>query len=151
MYSSNIVQLMNYIGFATWFSIGAAVACIPYLRWKCPDLERPIKVNLAFPVIYIVMTLVNTVFKCHFETFVGNTYFFIQLSLIFCVQAITILPMIQQPVETAIGLAMILSAVPVYFIFIKWTSKPAFINTFTSGGTQSLQRLLMVVPPSKQA
>lgn len=66
-------------------------------------------------------------------------------------QAITILPMIQQPVETAIGLAMILSAVPVYFIFIKWTSKPAFINTFTSGGTQSLQRLLMVVPPSKQA
>lgn len=76
MYSSNIVQLMNYIGFATWFSIGAAVACIPYLRWKCPDLERPIKVNLAFPVIYIVMTLVNTVFKCHFETFVGNTYFF---------------------------------------------------------------------------
>jgi len=120
--SSNIVQLMNYIGFATWFSIGAAVACIPYLRWKCPDLERPIKVNLAFPVIYIVMTL-----------------------------AITILPMIQQPVETAIGLAMILSAVPVYFIFIKWTSKPAFINTFTSGGTQSLQRLLMVVPPSKQA
>ena len=59
--------------------------------------------------------------------------------------------MIQQPVETAIGLAMILSAVPVYFIFIKWTSKPAFINNFTSGGTQSLQRLLMVVPPSKQA
>ena len=77
--------------------------------------------------------------------------YFIQLSLIVCVQAITILPMIQQPVETAIGLAMILSAVPVYFIFIKWTSKPAFINTFTSGGTQSLQRLLMVVPPSKQA
>ena len=60
---------MNYIGFATWFSIGAAVACIPYLRWKCPDLERPIKVNLAFPVIYIVMTLVNTVFKYHLEKF----------------------------------------------------------------------------------
>ena len=50
---------MNYIGFATWFSIGAAVACIPYLRWKCPELERPIKVHLAFPIIYIVMTLVK--------------------------------------------------------------------------------------------
>ena len=75
---------MNYIGFATWFSIGAAVACIPYLRWKCPDLERPIKVNLAFPVIYIVMTLVNTVFKNHFEKFVGFTYIlynFLKLSV----------------------------------------------------------------------
>ena len=49
---------MNYIGFATWFSIGAAVLCIPYLRWKCPELERPIKVHLAFPIIYIIMTLV---------------------------------------------------------------------------------------------
>ena len=112
---------MNYIGFATWFSIGAAVACIPYLRWKCPDLERPIKVHLAWPVIYIIMTL-----------------------------AITILPMIQQPVETAIGLAMIFSAVPVYYVFIQWKSKPAFINKITNGGTSSLQRLLMVVPPSKQ-
>ena len=50
---SNIVQLMNYIGFATWFSIGAAVACIPYLRWKHPELERPIKGNLVFPFTFI--------------------------------------------------------------------------------------------------
>ncbi len=42
---SNISLLMNYLGFATWLSIGAAVFCLPYLRWKCPDLPRPIKVN----------------------------------------------------------------------------------------------------------
>jgi len=119
--SSNIVQLMNYVGFATWFSIGAAVLCVPYLRRKCPDMERPIKVHLAFPIIYLIMTLV-----------------------------ITLLPMIQQPVETAIGLAMILTAVPVYFIFIKWTSKPAWIKRFTMEGTNWLQRLLVVVPPDKE-
>jgi len=119
--SSNIVQLMNYVGFATWFSIGAAVLCVPYLRRKCPDMERPIKVHLAFPIIYLVMTLV-----------------------------ITLLPMIQQPVETAIGLAMIATAVPVYFIFIKWKTKPAWIKNFTMEGTNWLQRLLMVVPPSKE-
>jgi len=45
--SSSIVALMNYVGFATWLSIGVAVACLPYLRWKQPDLERPIKVNLV--------------------------------------------------------------------------------------------------------
>ena len=75
---SNISQLMNYVGFATWFSIGAAVSpvltkrwqwedfrmrqfpssrpkpdeivhqvlCVPWLRWKCPELERPIRVSL---------------------------------------------------------------------------------------------------------
>ena len=50
---------MNYVGFATWFSIGAAVLCVPYLRRKCPDMERPIKVHLAFPIIYLIMTLVR--------------------------------------------------------------------------------------------
>jgi len=119
--SSDIVQLMNYIGFATWFSIGAAVACIPYLRWKHPELERPIKVNLAFPIIFILMTL-----------------------------AITILPMMQQPVETAIGFAMILSAIPVYFIFIKWKTKPAPIENLLASVNNKIQQLLIVVPPKKQ-
>ena len=119
--SSNIVQLLNYIGFATWFSIGAAVACIPYLRWKHPEFERPIKVNLAFPVIFILMTL-----------------------------AITILPMMQQPVETAIGFAMILSAIPVYYIFIKWKSKPAPVQKLLASLNNKIQQLLIVVPPTKQ-
>ena len=128
---------MNYVGFATWFSIGAAVLCVPYLRRKCPDMERPIKVHLAFPIIYLIMTLVRTRFV-NVEGF--NLH---------C-QVITLLPMIQQPVETAIGLAMILTAVPVYFIFIKWTSKPAWIKRFTMEGTNWLQRLLVVVPPDKE-
>ena len=73
--SSNIVQLMNYVGFATWFSIGAAVLCVPYLRRKCPDLERPIKVHLAFPIIYLIMTLVRppmTSSKLYHVYFLGN-------------------------------------------------------------------------------
>jgi solute carrier family 7 L-type amino acid transporter-like protein len=48
--SSDVLVLLNFVGFATWLSIGAAVLCLPYLRWKCPDMERPIKVNLFFPV-----------------------------------------------------------------------------------------------------
>lgn len=30
-------------------SIGAAVLCLPVLRYTQPNLERPIKVNLIFP------------------------------------------------------------------------------------------------------
>ena len=54
-------MLMNYVGFSQWLSIGATVLCLPYLRWKCPELERPIRVHLAWPVVYLVMTLVRLV------------------------------------------------------------------------------------------
>ena len=43
--SSNIIQLMNYVGFATWLAIGVAVFCVIYLRYKHPEWERPIKVK----------------------------------------------------------------------------------------------------------
>ena len=45
--SSNIIQLMNYVGFATWLAIGVAVFCVIYLRFKYPDWERPIKVSVG--------------------------------------------------------------------------------------------------------
>ena len=45
--SSNIIQLMNYVGFATWLAIGVAVFCVIYLRFKHPEWERPIKVILC--------------------------------------------------------------------------------------------------------
>ena len=53
-------MLMNYVGFSQWLSIGVTVACLPYLRWKHPELPRPIRVNLIFPIVYLVMTLVIT-------------------------------------------------------------------------------------------
>jgi len=59
--SSDIYALINYTGFATWVSIGLAVFCIPWLRWKQPDWERPIKVNLIFPIVYILATIFITV------------------------------------------------------------------------------------------
>ena len=118
--SSNIIQLMNYVGFATWLSIGAAVVCLPYLRWKQPEMERPLKVNLVFPFVYIALTAV-----------------------------ITTLPMIAKPVETIIGILMILTALPVYYVFIAWKNKPAFIARYTNDVTIALQKLIVVVPPSE--
>merc|ERR1719229_2185605 len=101
--SSNIYALINYTGFATWVSIGLAVFCIPWLRWKQPDWERPIKVSLVFPVIYILATVF-----------------------------ITVVPMIVTPIETAIGLGIIATAVPVYFLFLAWRNKPAAIQSVSS-------------------
>ena len=42
-------------------SIGAAVLCIPVLRWTQPNLERPIRVNIIFPLLYLIATVFITV------------------------------------------------------------------------------------------
>ena len=97
--SSDIFALINYVGFATWVSIGLAVLCIPWLRWKHPEWARPIKVSMIWPVLYILATIF-----------------------------ITVVPMIAKPFETGMGCVIILTAVPVYFIFIKWKTKPTFVK-----------------------
>merc|ERR1712071_115987 len=59
--SDNVFSLINYVGFATWLSIGVAVLCIPVLRFTQPNLERPIKVNWFFPIIYLFATVVPAI------------------------------------------------------------------------------------------
>ncbi|KAK3876912.1 hypothetical protein Pcinc_018332 [Petrolisthes cinctipes] len=115
--SSNINALISYVGFATWLSIGLAVVCVPWLRWKHPELPRPIKVNLIWPIIYIIATVI-----------------------------ITIVPMIAAPIETGIGVAIIMTGVPVYFIFI-YLRKPKWIRDILGDMTLNLQKTMMVVRP----
>jgi len=119
--SSNIGALINYVGFATWLSIGLAVGCLPYLRWKRPDLERPIKVSLIFPIIYII-----------------------------CSIFVTVLPMYAEPVETGMGLVIILTSVPVYLVFIYWKNKPKVIQDAITACTHALQKLFIVVGPENK-
>jgi len=116
--SDNIDALITYVGFATWLSIGLAVFCVPYLRWKQPDLARPIRVNLFFPIIYIIATLF-----------------------------IVTVPCIASPKETGYGALMILTGVPVYLIFIAWKNKPQCVRNGLAALTTSLQKLLVVISP----
>ncbi|KAE8751817.1 hypothetical protein FOCC_FOCC001666 [Frankliniella occidentalis] len=113
---SDIFALINYVGFATWLSIGVAVLCLPWLRWKQPDLARPIKVNLFFPIIYIIASVF-----------------------------VTVVPMFASPYETLYGTLMILSSVPVYFVFVSWKNKPKSFQRGVVGATRCLQKLMMVV------
>jgi len=118
--SSNIIQLMNYVGFATWLAIGVAVFCVIYLRFKHPEWERPIEVHLIFPITYVVLTAI-----------------------------ITILPMISNPVETSIGIAMILSAFPVYFVFIHPAKHSSGLGRFSASISFLTQKLFIAVPEVK--
>ncbi|XP_056637626.1 Y+L amino acid transporter 2 [Diorhabda sublineata] len=112
---SDIDALINYVGFATWLSIGAAVLCLPWLRWKQPDLNRPIKVNLIWPILYLACTIF-----------------------------VTAVPMAASPYETGMGLLMILSSIPVYFVFVYWR-KPDWFKKKSNDVTIFLQKIFVVV------
>uniref|UniRef100_T1GTI6 Amino acid permease/ SLC12A domain-containing protein n=1 Tax=Megaselia scalaris TaxID=36166 RepID=T1GTI6_MEGSC len=118
LFSSDIFALINYVGFATWLSIGVAVLCLPWLRWAQPNLPRPIRVPMVFPIVYLIATLF-----------------------------VTLVPMYASPVETGYGILMILSSVPVYLVFILWKNKPKFFQRFMDGFTSTLQKMMMVVRP----
>ncbi|XP_073970334.1 large neutral amino acids transporter small subunit 2 isoform X2 [Rhodnius prolixus] len=118
---SDIYTLIDYVGFATWLSIGVAVLCLPCLRWLQPQLPRPIKVNLIFPILYIIATVFVTIF-----------------------------PMIGKPVDTGIGCLMILTSIPVYGVFIAWKNKPKCFMNCVAGVTQTLQKSMMCVRPSNK-
>lgn len=64
---------------------------------------------------------------------------------------VTAVPMVASPVETGFGLLMILSSVPVYYVFILWKNKPMWFIKGTYNVTIFLQRLLIVVGKSKTA
>jgi len=115
--SSDILALTNYVGFATWLSIGLGVLCIPVLRYQHPEWERPIKVNLVFPILYIIASIM-----------------------------ITVVPMAAEPMNTAKGTGMILTGVPIYLLFVYWKNKPKFVKNISAVVTEITQKLLMVLP-----
>ena len=45
---NDIYKLINYTAFAESAVVGMAVAGLLYLRWKQPNMERPIKVQMKF-------------------------------------------------------------------------------------------------------
>ncbi|XP_066587067.1 Y+L amino acid transporter 2 isoform X1 [Prorops nasuta] len=120
--SSDIIALINYVGFVTWLSIGVSVLCLPWLRWAQPNLPRPLKVSLFFPIIYIIATIF-----------------------------VTVVPMYASPLETGYGCLMMFSSIPVYFLFISWKRKPRFFQKGVLSATKFLQKIMVVVGKSKPA
>uniref|UniRef100_A0A6I8S4K6 Solute carrier family 7 member 8 n=1 Tax=Xenopus tropicalis TaxID=8364 RepID=A0A6I8S4K6_XENTR len=101
--TSDMYTLINYVGFINYLFYGVTVAGQIVLRWKKPDIPRPIKVNLIFPVIYLLFWAFLLVFSLWSE-----------------------------PVVCGIGLAIMLTGVPVYFLGVHWQNKPQCFNNFVA-------------------
>lgn len=119
--STDIIKLINYLSFVNWLAIGLSVLSLLYFRWKRPNMKRPVKVSLFWPILYLVVTV-----------------FLIAV------------PLYTNPVETGLGCLIITTGIPVYFICIKWKSKPKTFNRWIASVNIFVQKLLLVVPEEKE-
>lgn len=118
--SDNIFALMNCLSFCGWLAIGVAISVIPYLRWKRPDMPRPYKVNILLPFIYMACTVFILVF-----------------------------PLIDEPVPTLIGLCLVLSAIPVYYILVVFGHRLKGLHPLVDQLTLQFQKLCNIARDEK--
>lgn len=118
--TSDVFVLINYSSFVESFFIAVSVCGLLYLRWKRPELERPIKVPTVIPVVFLLI--------CAF---------------LIC------LPFYSEPFVVGMGLVIIVTGIPAYLIFIYWKDKPFIFQKFVESLTCLNQKLFMAVHQEK--
>ncbi|XP_061631032.1 asc-type amino acid transporter 1 isoform X3 [Phyllopteryx taeniolatus] len=111
-------NLINCVSFINYLSYGVTIAGLLFHRWKKPNLYRPIKVHLVVPLCYLMFWALLLGFSLYSE-----------------------------PLVCGVGLVIMLTGVPVYFLGIHWKAKPKCVNRFIETATLVGQRLCLVVFP----
>ncbi|XP_032246446.1 asc-type amino acid transporter 1 isoform X3 [Phoca vitulina] len=110
--------LINYVSFINYLCYGVTILGLLVLRWRRPALHRPIKVNLLVPVAYLVFWAFLLVFS-----------------------------FISEPIVCGVGVIIILTGVPVFFLGVFWRSQPKCVHGLTESMTRWGQELCFVVYP----
>ena len=115
--TSDVFILINFTSFVESLFITLSVFGVLYLRWKEPELERPIRVNLVFPVLFF--------FICGF---------------------LVVMPVFEEPQVVGVGLAIIASGAPVYLVFISLRSRLSWLDNKISSLDVLMQKFFFALP-----
>ncbi|XP_065337268.1 Y+L amino acid transporter 2 [Cloeon dipterum] len=110
--TSDVFLLINYSSFVESFFIMLSVAGILWLRYKKPNMHRPINISVVYPILFV--------FICAF---------------------LVILPIFDKPFDTGMGILITLSGIPAYLIGVKYENKPKWFNHALCALTDFVQKM----------
>ncbi|KAJ1350112.1 hypothetical protein KIN20_005830 [Parelaphostrongylus tenuis] len=120
LFTADVLVLINYCAFSESLVIAASIAGLVKLRLTQPDAKAPIRFNICIPLTFLF------------------------LSCLFFV-----LPFFEQPTELMVGVAMILSGIPVYILFVMNKNKPTFIKIPWVWFNHVVQKSLLCLPETE--
>ncbi|XP_074642600.1 large neutral amino acids transporter small subunit 1-like [Tubulanus polymorphus] len=112
IFSVDLYRLISYFSFLDMFMLIVPVIGLLHLRWKHPDIPRPVKVHNI-----------------------------VHLSFLFVSVVTLILPFYVDPLGTVYGILIVLTGLPAYWFGVTWKNKPAFIQKYIYYSTIGLQKL----------
>lgn len=114
LFISDVFVLITYSSVVETFFIMLSVTGVLYFRWKRPDMERPIKVNIFVPIIFVCICVFLIIVPCYVV-----------------------------PKEVGMGCLITISGVPVYLVCIAWKNKPLWFQNAINKFTFLVQKVLM--------
>ncbi|KAM4705008.1 Y+L amino acid transporter 2-like [Rhinophrynus dorsalis] len=115
----DVFQLIDYFSFSYWLFIGLSVGSQIYLRFKRPDLPRPVKLSLFYPIVYCL-----------------------------CSVCLVVVPLYSDPIDSLVGMAVVLSGAPVYYfcLHLPPEKQPAFVRKILGLIALYTQKMCMCCP-----
>ncbi|KPJ06456.1 Y+L amino acid transporter 2 [Papilio machaon] len=114
---NNVESLMIYVTAVEAIFILCSVAGLLWMRYTRPELDRPIRVSLVFPMIFLVVCTFLVVFSCF-----------------------------NNPMEVGIGVAFIAIGVPFFYVFIVWKDKLTWMQSACNSFNLTCSKVFLCLP-----
>jgi APA family basic amino acid/polyamine antiporter len=112
-------RLLGYLSFSTWLVCLCGAISVLIFRRTMPDVPRPFNAGLVAPIVFII-----------------------------AMSVLTLINIIYNPFDILVGMLILLSGLPIYWIFV--VNRSASVDKFSQTITIYLQKLFLVVPDTNK-
>lgn len=114
LFVSDVYVLITYSSVVETFFIMLSVSAVLYFRYTKPNMHRPIKVNIAVPIIFVIICVFLIIVPCY-----------------------------RVPFEVGMGVFITVAGIPFYLMCVAWKNKPEWFQSKILSFTCTMQKLFM--------
>ena len=120
----DVYALINYVMFTDSVFLLATVSGLLWLRWKRPNVHRPIKVGSIYRL--------NIQFKDFILFFKLQVNLAYPLAFMLVSIFLVCFPIVSNPVGAATAIGITATAIPIFCFCIAWKRKPKWVSSSNS-------------------